>query len=203
MYMGLDDTNVIAKVIPTIIEQTIADYQAKFGTFLTLKSKLMNLKSRLTRVSAKPDYQAAAVTLQTQVENLLFVQDTTEKMGMSFITAVYQIQADPVVRNVIVGKFPDLVDAAGWAKVMSSYEFLLGAKDMLAGLLADVNKQVADVANMENAVIALEKQAGISPFMGVDLSSIPSWVYPAVLITLTIATKGFGLYAAAKKYKRQ
>jgi len=197
MKLGLDIST--ASLIPNLLNQIVADYQAKFGTFLTLKSKLNNLRTRITRVVAIPAYQVSAAELQTAANGLAANQTVVESAGMAFIGNVYSLQSDPVFLAVKSGNLPDIVEVEKWAKLVNMYNFLTGAKSELEGLLTKIDNQIVNVGNLESSVVSLENQAGIKPYTGINFAAIPTWVYPAVIITLTVVTKGFGLYKMSKR----
>jgi len=200
--LGIDfDVNYIFK---TVINQILADYQAKVGNFLSAKQKILLLQSRNNQLSLHyPAISAQASSLAVTISGLLSAQSALEISGLNIINIVNTVKTNPIVAKLLAGTLSiSNITLADISTITGLYNSITKAKDDMGGFIDSVTTHLNNVATVESQIIALETQVGIKQG-GFNIMSLLTT--KNLLIAggvLFIATKGFGLLKAIKKYRK-
>ena len=194
------DVNYIFK---TLINQVLADYQAKVGNFLSAKQKILLLQSRNNQLLRYTAITTQSANLAPVISGLLTTQGNLEGSGLNIINIVSTVKTNPIVAKLLAGTLSlSNVTISDITTITGLYNSIIKAKDDMGTFLDSVTTHLNNVTSVENQIIALETQVGIKQggfnFMAL-LTTKNLLIAGGVLF---IATKGFGLMKAIKKYRK-
>jgi len=194
------DVNYIFK---TLINQIIADYQAKIGNFMSAKQKILLLQSRNNQLARYPSITTQSVSLAPVIAGLLSTQGALEVSGLNIINIVNTVKSNPVVSKLLAGTLSlSNITLTDISTISGMYNSIMKAKNDMGTFVDSITTHMNNITNVENQIIALETSVGIKQggFNVMGLLTTKNLLIAGGV--LFIATKGFGLLKAIKKYRK-
>lgn len=171
----------MAGAIKRYVDEVVSQYEARIGRFLTYKEKLLNFRTRLTKLSTVASVRQSAYDLSAEVETAVTNQNALQSEGLNIFTLVERLKTDPIVKNAMDGKLPEYWELDKLLLLQNTYDVAMEAKNNIASWLAKAGVHEDNIKDLEGRLENLETSSGVSVAkIPLSLAQVPTGVWIGV-----------------------